>query len=204
MIGVFAYPGEDVNSRAGRVFLKTLPAVLVVLLSTVPMFYFMAKDSEKNRDAVHKVTSQETEIAVIAVFAVFLLAIVYISVMGVWESVRLKRRFTNWAYYKGKLYTITADFPHSHHGSGNRAVRNVMNAQEAVLRLLNDKYTLKQLLNGEIKSDRFSVSEVVSVAEIKKTKNKTIVKLADGKTAAVYRSIDGYDELMGILEGLAV
>lgn len=202
MIRVFAYHGEDINSRFKRVFLKTLPAVLILLFSTVPLFYFMAKDSEKNRDAVHKVTSQETENALLAVFAVFLLAVVYLVIMGVRENARLKRRFTNWAYYRGRLYTIIAAFPHSHHGSSNRAMRRVMNAQEGILRFLNDKYTLKQLLDGEIHSDRISVCEVEHVSEVKRTKNKTKVKLADGRTTAVYRSIDGFDELMEILNEL--
>ena len=61
MLKIYSYPAESAAERGKRIFRKMLPAVLILLISMIPLFYFMMQDSEQNRDAVRKVTSKETE-----------------------------------------------------------------------------------------------------------------------------------------------
>lgn len=202
MIKVFSLPPEDTNTRYKRVFLKILPAIICVIISTVPLFYFMFRDSEKNSDAVYKITSQQTEAALIFTAGVTLLAVVWISAAGICESVRYGRRFTGWAYYRCELYTIKANYPKPYSGAGIRTFSRVMSAQESILRFLSDKYTLKQLLDGEIQSDRFEICRLERVQNIRKTGKGAVIMFDNGRKAVIYRSMDGYDELLDILENL--
>ena len=75
MIKLFQYPPASRSEIGKGVLVRMIPALLVLILSTIPLFIFIGKDSAANRDAVRKVTSQETEVAAAAVFIVFLLCI---------------------------------------------------------------------------------------------------------------------------------
>ncbi|MBQ8298049.1 MAG: hypothetical protein IJX77_09740 [Ruminococcus sp.] len=199
MIKIFAYPAESTNTRFKRVLLKVLPAVLIQLFSAVPLGYFMMQDSMRNRDAVRKVTSPETEISLLIVFAVFLLCVLYLSIIGIRESSALKRRFTSWVRYKGSLHIVTADFPKPY--NQRRAARTIK-AQEERLKIFRDEYYLRQLLDGEVRSSWLACYEIVRILEIKKTKKYTRIRLENGMQFTVYSYIEGYQELVGMLDDL--
>ena len=169
------------------------------MLSTIPLFIFLGKDSEANQDAVRKVTSQETEIAAAAVLIVFLLCVVYISIVAIKGSAKHMRHFTCWAYYKGKLYNIGAAVPHSHSNTSNHGMRSIMNAQDGAMEFLNDQYTLKKLLNGEIENNRISVCEVNELNLLKENKNGMKVLLPNGRKQMIYKDMTDYDTLREII-----
>lgn len=179
-----------------------LPAVLVLLISMIPLFYFMMQDSEQNRDAVRKVTSKETEAALLGVCGVFLLSIIYMAIVGVRESSRNRRCFTSWVRYKGRLYIVSAAFAALHSGSSNRAVSSAIKSQENNLRFLNDEYSLRQILDsGEI-PPFISIYCVERIPEIRKTERSIKLRLENGRAVTILRSIRDYQELGDILEGL--
>ena len=130
MIKLFQYPPASRSEIGKGVLVRMIPALLVLILSTIPLFIFIGKDSAANRDAVRKVTSQETEMAAAAVFIVFLLCVVYISIAAIKASAKHMRNFTCYAYYKGTLYSIGAAVPHSHSNTSNHGMRSIMKAQD--------------------------------------------------------------------------
>lgn len=202
MIQVFNYPFVSRGKISRRILAGMLSALLLLMLSMIPVFIFMEKDSEANRDAVRKVTSQQTEISVIAVFVVFLLCTVFISIVCIKESRKLMRNFAGWAYYKGTLYNITAAVPRSHSNTSGRGMRNIVNAQDNALTFLNDKYTLKKLLDGELENKRILVSEVRELTILKESKDHIKILLQNGRKIIIYKDITDYDTLMGIICGI--
>ncbi len=179
-----------------------IPALLLLMLSMVPLFVFIGNDSQANRDTVRKVTSQETEISAIAVFIVFLLCVVYISIVGIKESGKFMRNFTGWAYYKGTLYNITAVVPRSHSNTSSRGMRRIMNSQDGAMDFLNDHYTLKKLLDGEIGNKRILVYEVRELTLLRENKNGVKVLLPEGRKLMIYKNMTDYETLMSIIYGI--
>ena len=137
MIKLFQYPPASRSEIGKGVLVRMIPALLVLILSTIPLFIFIGKDSAANRDAVRKVTSQETEMAAAAVFIVFLLCVVYISIAAIKASAKHMRHFTCYAYYKGTLYSIGAAVPHSHSNTSNHGIGAAI-----ALRLAKDGYNI--------------------------------------------------------------
>ncbi|MBS7205568.1 MAG: hypothetical protein KH048_04755 [Ruminococcus bicirculans] len=176
-----------------------IPALLVLILSTIPLFIFIGKDSAANRDAVRKVTSQETEVAAAAVFIVFLLCVVYISIAATKASAKHMRNFTCYAYYKGTLYSIGAAVPHSHSNTSNHGMRSIMKAQDDAMGFLSDHYTLKKLLDGEIENSRILVYEVKELTLLKENKNGMKVLLPNGRKQTIYKDMIDYDTLRDII-----
>ena len=82
MIEVFQPPRITREETAYKMLFHVFAAFAALAVSMAGLFYSMAGDSRKNRDALHKVTSPETELWAIIVFAVFVLAAVYLSVAG--------------------------------------------------------------------------------------------------------------------------
>lgn len=202
MLKIYSYPAESAAGRGKRIFLKILPAVLILLISMIPLFYFMMQDSEQNRDAVRKVTSKETEAALLSVCGVFLLSIIYMVIVGVRESSRNRRCFTSWVHYRGRLYIVSAAFTAPHSGSSNRAVSRAIKSQENNLRFLNDEYSLRQILDsGEI-PPFISIYCVERIPEIRKTERSIKLRLENGRAVTILRSIRDYQELGDILKGL--
>lgn len=181
MIKLFQYPPASRSEIGKGVLVRMIPALLVLILSTIPLFIFIGKDSAANRDAVKKVTSQETEVAAAAVFIVFLLCVVYISIAAAKASAKHMRHFTCYAYYKGTLYSIGAAVPHSHSNTSNHGMRSIMKAQDDAMGFLSDHYTLKKLLNGEIENSRILVYEVKELTLLKENKNGMKVLLPNGR-----------------------
>lgn len=99
-------------------------------------------------------------------------------------------------------YIVTADFPGTHSASSNRATRRVLKAQEGRLKILSDEYYLKQLLGGEVRSSWLACYEIVCIPEIKKTKRYTRIRLENGMRFTVYSYIEGYQELIEMLDDL--
>lgn len=202
MIKIFQYPFISKNETAKRILVRMIPALLLLMLSMVSLFVFIGKDSEANRDAVRKVTSQETEISAVGVFIAFLLCVIYIGTVGIKESAEYMRNFTAWAYYRGTLYNITAVVPRSHANTSNRGMRRIMKAQDGAMDFLNDRYTLKKLLDGEIGNKRILVCEVRKPILLKEKKNGSKVLLPDGRKLMIYKNMTDYDTLMGIIYGI--
>ncbi|MGN0594944.1 MAG: hypothetical protein ACI4I6_07285 [Hominimerdicola sp.] len=202
MIQIFKYPPVSRSEIGKRVLVRMIPALLLLVLSMVPMFIFMAKDSEANRNAVRKVSSQETEMSVIAVFILFLLCVVYISIVAIKESRKLMRNFTVWAYYKKTLYNITAVVPRSHANTSRRGMRRIMKAQDSAMDFFNDHYTLKKLLDGEIKNKRILVCEVIELTLLKENKNGVKVLLPNGRKLTIYKDLTDYDIFMDVIHSI--
>lgn len=96
MIEVFQPPRITREETAYKMLFHVFAAFAALAVSMAGLFYSMAGDSRKNRDALHKVTSPETELWAIIVFAVFVLAAVYLSVAGVVLSRRVRGQFVRW------------------------------------------------------------------------------------------------------------
>ncbi len=202
MIQIFKYPFVSRSEIGKKVLVRMIPALLLLMLSMVPLFVFIGNDSQANRDTVRKVTSQETEISAIAVFIVFLLCVVYISIVGIKESGKFMRNFTGWAYYKGTLYNITAVVPRSHSNTSSRGMRRIMNSQDGAMDFLNDHYTLKKLLDGDIENKRILVCEVRELTLLRENKNGVKVLLPDGRKLMIYKNMTDYETLMSIIYGI--
>ena len=89
-------------------------AALAVVM--VKLFLCIGADSARNRDAVRKVTSPETEQWVLIVLLVFVAAVIYLSVAGFLLSRKVRRQFTAWVYNGEKLYVpegivLPVEFP---------------------------------------------------------------------------------------------
>lgn len=199
MIKLFQYPPASRSEIGKSVLVRMIPALLVLILSTIPLFIFIGKDSAANRDAVRKVTSQETEMAAAAVFIVFLLCVVYISIAAAKASAKHMRHFTCYAYYKGTLYSIGAAVPHSHSNTSNHGMRSIMKAQDDAMGFLSDHYTLKKLLDGEIENSRILVYEVKELTLLKENKNGMKVLLPNGRKQTIYKDMIDYDTLGDII-----
>ena len=74
MIEVFQPPRITREETAYKMLFHVFAAFAALAVSMAGLFYSMAGDSRKNRDALHKVTSPETELWAIIVFAVFVLS----------------------------------------------------------------------------------------------------------------------------------
>lgn len=199
MIKLFQYPPTSRSEIGKGVLVRMIPALLVLILSTIPLFIFIGKDSAANRDAVRKVTSQETEVAAAAVFIVFLLCVVYISIAAIKASAKHMRNFTCYAYYKGTLYSIGAAVPHSPSNTSNHGMRSIMKAQDDAMGFLSDHYTLKKLLDGEIENSRILVYEVKELTLLKENKNGMKVLLPNGRKQTIYKDMIDYDTLRDII-----
>ncbi|MGN0613541.1 MAG: hypothetical protein ACI4JB_06525 [Porcipelethomonas sp.] len=202
MIQVFRYPFVSRNEAAKKVLVRMIPALLLLMLSMVPLFFFIGKDSEENRDTVIKSTSLAAEISAAAVFTMFLLCVVFISMVGIKESGRFMRNFTGWAYYKGVLYNVTAVVPRSHSDTSSRGMRRIVNAQDGAMDFLNDHYTLKKILDGGVENKRILVCKVRELTLLKENRNGVKVLLPDGRKQMIYKNITDYDTLMSIIYGI--
>ncbi|MGN0621225.1 MAG: hypothetical protein ACI4I9_05095 [Porcipelethomonas sp.] len=199
MIRIFRYPFVSGDETAKKVLRGMIPALLLLMFSTVPLFVFIGRDSEASRDAVHKITSPETRASVIAVFAAFLLCIVYISFLGIKESVKKRRDFVRWVFYRGRLFYVAAAVPTGRTGS---RFGRIMKTQNAASAFLNDSDTLKKLLDGGIQNRRMIIYEAEDPVILRENKKGAKIRLAGGKKALIGRDITDYDQLMSIVRGI--
>ena len=138
MIEVFQPPRITREETAYKMLFHVFAAFAALAVSMAGLFYSMAGDSRKNRDALHKVTSPETELWAIIVFAVFVLAAVYLSVAGVVLSRRVRGQFVRWVKKGGKLYFVSASASNVRASGSSRRISSSLKLQDASLNVLND------------------------------------------------------------------
>ena len=150
MIEVFQPPRITREETAYKMLFHVFAAFAALAVSMAGLFYSMAGDSRKNRDALHKVTSPETELWAIIVFAVFVLAAVYLSVAGVVLSRRVRGQFVRWVKKGGKLYFVSASASNVRASGSSRRISSSLKLQDASLNVLNDSGALEDILNGKL------------------------------------------------------
>ncbi|WP_303161110.1 hypothetical protein [uncultured Ruminococcus sp.] len=74
-----------------------------------------------------------------------------------------------------------------------------MKAQDDAMGFLNDHYTLKKLLDGEIENSRILVYEVKELTLLKENKNGMKVLLPNGRKQTIYKDMIDYDTLRDII-----
>lgn len=105
---IYQPPQADRNKIAGKMLGHILIVFAALAVVMVKLFLCIGADSARNRDAVRKVTSPETEQWALIVFLVFVAAVIYLSVAGFLLSRKVRRQFTAWVYNGEKLYVVTA------------------------------------------------------------------------------------------------
>ena len=109
MLETFQPPRVTWKETAQKILCYVLVAFAALAVSIIGLFYYMAGDSRRNWGALHKVTSPETELWLIIVFIVFVLAVVYLSVAGIVLSRRMRGQFVRWVKQDGKLYFFVCE-----------------------------------------------------------------------------------------------
>ena len=108
---IYQPPQADRNKIAGKMLGHVLIVFAALAVVMVKLFLCIGADSARNRDAVRKVTSPETEQWALIVLLVFVAAVIYLSVAGFLLSRKVRRQFTAWVYNGEKLYVVTAKVP---------------------------------------------------------------------------------------------
>lgn len=175
-------------------------ALLVLSAAVTALFVNISKDSEMNNDAVRKITSATVEMWAVITFIVFVAAIVYLSVMGVCISRGIRKQFSNWVYYKSQLYLVSASVPSAN--AHNRASR-VMKIQDKALDILNDEYTLAQILDNKVVYGNIRAIKLTSVDKITE-KRYGLEVCFDNFKVRVSNKTDNFDELADILQGCLI
>jgi len=199
MLRIFKYPFESRNEIAKKMLIYSLFASLMVLISVIPMFVFISRDSAKNRDAARKITSQETELSVLLVFVTFLLCIVFISIMGIRLSRKVHRNFEKWVSFNGYIYYIKASVPRGTNLSNPKHINAVTKSQDRVSDyILNEKNIHKLLTSGQ-KPQGMTIF-CADGAKILKQGKCSVVHFEDGRKVKIYKDIIDYDILINQLD----
>ncbi|MFR1995600.1 hypothetical protein [Ruminococcus sp.] len=130
---IYQPPQADRNKIAGKMLGHILIVFAALAVVMVKLFLCIGADSARNRDAVRKVTSPETEQWVLIMLLVFVAAVIYLSVAGFLLSRKVRRQFTAWVYNGEKLYVVTAKVPSAGRYSSPRRVSSVFQIQERAL-----------------------------------------------------------------------
>lgn len=197
---IYSAPKIDRGGAAKEMLLHSIFALLVLSTAVTALFVNISKDSEVNKDAVIKITSATVEMWAVITFVVFVAAIVYLSVIGVCISRRIRKQFSNWVYYKSQLYLVSASVPSA--GVHDRASR-VMKIQDKALDILNDEYTLAQILDNKVVYGNIRAIKLTSVDKITE-KRYGLEVCFDNFKVRVSNKTDNYDELADILQGCLI
>ena len=194
MIEVFQPPRITREETAYKMLFHVFAAFAALAVSMAGLFYSMAGDSRKNRDALHKVTSPETELWAIIVFAVFVLAAVYLSVAGVVLS--------RWVKKGGKLYFVSASASNVRASGSSRRISSSLKLQDASLNVLNDSGALEDILNGKTAYAFIQAIPVTSVTWVRQRKRGTKVYFQN-KKVFLSKKMYGYHVLLHLLEEIS-
>ena len=195
MIQIFKYPFVTREYIAKKVLLFSVPTFLVLLLSTVPLFIFMGRDSERNRDAVRKVTSTETELSLLFVVAVLVLCMVFVIVFSLKQSHRIKRNFERWVSFRGKLYYVKADVPAGRSLSTPQRFNKVMQVQDCTLSFLENEENMRELLQREPKPSFTTVLSAENAVISKENGKYCVIRFENGRKIKLYKDIIDYNIL---------
>lgn len=181
-----------------------VPALVLLIVTTIPLFQSMAKDAEANRDAVNKVTSPETETWLIVVLLMTVAVIIYLCITGILLA-RKRRQCTNWVYYAGGLYVLFTVTPRKTRGTALVGNAFVFYGQQKFHDILTDTYTLRQIISGEKQISNIYVHKADKITELVIDKRKATMKLCDGKIPAfAYPDMNDYDTLLELIKQRAV
>ena len=172
---IYQPPQADRNKIAGKMLGHILIAFAALAVVMVKLFLCIGADSARNRDAVRKVTSPETEQWALIVLLVFVAAVIYLSVAGFLLSRKVRRQFTAWVYNGEKLYVVTAKVPSAGRYSSPRRVSSVFQIQERALEILHDPRMLVRLIEGTVSEPLFHVTPVTEVRRIRQREQEVIV-----------------------------
>ena len=164
---IYQPPQADRNKIAGKMLGHILIVFAALAVVMVKLFLCIGADSARNRDAVRKVTSPETEQWALIVLLVFVAAVIYLSVAGFLLSRKVRRQFTAWVYNGEKLYVVTAKVPSAGRYSSPRRVSSVFQIQERALEILHDPRMLVSLIEGTVSEPLFRVTPVTEVRRIR-------------------------------------
>lgn len=200
MIEVFSSPRIDRGIVAQKMLAHVLIALAAVGASTAMLFVSMGRDSQANRDAIYKTTSSESEFWLVVTCIASVVAIFYISVAGYVHTLKIRNQFSNWAYYKDKLYYIASVVPRGR--VNTRKISRVISIQDKIIGILNDENILVKILDKEIKSDDIRVIEVEKIDTVRHTKRGMKVRF-HGKKAEIMREVYGYERLASLIDSFA-
>ena len=172
---IYQPPQADRNKSAGKMLGHVLIVFAALAVVMVKLFLCIGADSARNRDAVRKVTSPETEQWALIVLLVFVAAVIYLSVAGFLLSRKVRRQFTAWVYNGEKLYVVTAKVPSAGRYSSPRRVSSVFQIQERALEILHDPRMLVSLIEGTVSEPLFHVTPVTEVRRIRQREQEVIV-----------------------------
>ena len=167
----------------------------------VKLFLCIGADSARNRDAVRKVTSPETEQWVLIMLLVFVAAVIYLSVAGFLLSRKVRRQFTAWVYNGEKLYVVTAKVPSAGRYSSPRRVSSVFQIQERALEILHDPRMLVSLIESTVSEPLFRVTPVTEVRRIRQREQEVIVYF-DRYREKISKKTTNFEALMMHLQAL--
>lgn len=121
------------------------------------------------------------ELWAIIVFAVFVLAAVYLSVAGVVLSRRVRGQFVRWVKKGGKLYFVSASASNVRASGSSRRISSSLKLQDASLNVLNDSGALEDILNGKTAYAFIQAIPVTSVTWVRQRKRGTKVYFQNKK-----------------------
>lgn len=191
----------DRNKIAGKMLGHVLIVFAALAVVMVKLFLCIGADSARNRDAVRKVTSPETEQWALIVFLVFVAAVIYLSVAGFLLSRKVRRQFTAWVYNGEKLYVVTAKVPSAGRYSSPRRVSGVFQIQERALEILHDPRMLVSLIEGTVSEPLFHVTPVTEVRRIRQREQEVIVYF-DRYREKISKKTTNFEALMMHLRAL--
>lgn len=195
MLKIYKYPFISREKIAKKLLRYSLPVFVLLLLSMIPLFVFIAADSVRNRDAVTRITSQETELSLLLVFAVFLFSIVYISVVGIILSNQTRRNLERWVSFRGSVYYIKANAPRGTIASGPQRFNSVISSQNSAMGFLGDEGKIRELLTS-VQTPRGITLLCADRAKISKKKNCSVIRFENGRKVKLYKDIIDYDILI--------
>ena len=192
---IYQPPQADRNKIAGKMLGHILIVFAALAVVMVKLFLCIGADSARNRDAVRKVTSPETELLV------FVAAVIYLSVAGFLFSRKVRRQFTAWVYNGEKLYVVTAKVPSAGRYSSPRRVSSVFQIQERALEILHDPRMLVSLIEGTVSEPLFRVTPVTEVRRIRQREQEVIVYF-DRYREKISKKTTNFEALMMHLRAL--
>lgn len=194
---IYQPPQADRNKIAGKMLGHVLIVFAALAVVMVKLFLCIGADSARNRDAVRKVTSPETEQWALIMLLVFVAAVIYLSVAGFLLSRKVRRQFTAWVYNGEKLYVVTAKVPSAGRYSSPRRVSSVFQIQERALEILH----VVSLIEGTVSEPLFRVTPVTEVRRIRQREQEVIVYF-DRYREKISKKTTNFEALMMHLRAL--
>ncbi|MBQ7131661.1 MAG: hypothetical protein IJO29_03730 [Oscillospiraceae bacterium] len=201
MTEVFSSPRIERNYIAQKMLVHVILALAALGVCVAMLFISIGRDSQANRDAIYKTTSSESEMWLVVTCLASIAAIFYISVIGFMLADKIRRQFSNWVYYNGRLYYVAAATAAG--GLNIHKISRIIKAQDRIIMLLNDSDILIKIIKKEIKSDDICFTEIEEFDKIRKT-NRGIKVWFGTKKAEIMKEVCGYERLTALIDEFAI